>query len=79
MNPKLIFEAFKWILGAAKISSPVSRAVLIVEDIPNDAELIQSIVRNQGYTPQVCTSLNSALLALKNRNWHRILLDLNLE
>lgn len=78
MNPKLIFEAFKWLLGAAKIASPVRRDVLIVEDIPNDAELIQSIVRNQGYIPHIRTTFNTALLALKDRQWYRILLDLNL-
>lgn len=78
MNPKLVFQGFKWLLGAARIQSPLRRDVLIVEDIVNDAELIQSIVRNQGYTPHVQATFNGALLALKDRKWHRILLDLNL-
>lgn len=78
MNILTIFTTFKTLLVTAKIQKPANRDILIVEDIANDAELIQSIVRNQGYTPHVRTSLNGALLALNSRPWHKILVDLNL-
>lgn len=78
MTPRFAFNLFKWLLRAVNIKPPSRRDVLIVEDIPNDAELIQSIVRSQGYTPYVCSTMNAALLMLNSRPWFRILLDLNL-
>ena len=78
MDVKLLFRFFAWLLGVAHVAVPVRKSILIIEDIKNDADLIESIVRGQGYIPYICTTLNSALLKLKDRDWHRVLLDLNL-
>ena len=78
MDFKLLLKFFAWLLGAVRVAAPARRSVLIIEDIKNDADLIESIVRSQGYVPYICSTFNSALLKLKDRDWHRVLLDLNL-
>lgn len=78
MSLNLIFKVFSWLLGAAKIEQPKRKHVLIIEDEPTDAELLQMIVEKHGYTAHVCSTLNTALLALKDREWHRIYVDKNL-
>ncbi len=78
MSPRFLFGIFKWLLGAANVESPIVRDVLIVEDVANDAELIGMICQKRGYRTKICNTLNDALIALKDRSWHRILLDMNL-
>ena len=78
MNAKVLFDLFRWLLEATHVQPPASRDVLVVEDNANDAELLSMICVKRGYIPRVVTNLNSALINLKDRDWHRVFVDMNL-
>ncbi|MDF2723827.1 MAG: family transcriptional regulator [Paenibacillus sp.] len=53
-------------------------AILIVEDDNDISQLLCSIVRKSGYSPQPAFSGTEALLYLERRRWSMVLLDLML-
>jgi two-component SAPR family response regulator len=78
MSIKILFDAFKYLLSAANIEQPKVKAVMIVENNTGDAELLSMVCVQHGYIPHVFLTLNLALVGLKDRLWHRVLVDFHL-
>lgn len=57
---------------------PPTRTALIVEDNPNDAELLQRLLRKRGFTCTIAGTAEIAQAHVQNRHFDLCIIDLNL-